>query len=407
MSLKDELIAASTSAMLAHMNKARKVHFEPHVFIPPPLPSPPSGIQIPHNEEWPASFKESIDKALDRAWAPATLKNYSHSIKTFLAFCAKHHIPDGQIFPSSDYLICAFVASQSETVAQSTIKNYISGIRAWHIRNGYAFSRSDRLNLLARATRPLANKKAPRPPVSIEMLLALALHLKPDVPFDACVLACATTAFWGLARLGELLPCSYNYDHHTPPFPTPASISNGSLGSLQVRLPWTKVKKWTGETIFLAKQDNTSDPVLALNNHLSVNNIPQSSILFTFKDAFGTSVLLKTQFLDKCNQIWKNCGLSQTSGHSFRIGGTSHLLICGVSPDIIKKSGRWSSDSFLRYWRNLDIVIPKHTSRLHKTSASGPSGEPCLGHGCGLPPPGLAAPDVVSPAAGPSKDGTV
>lgn len=164
MSLQNELIAASTSAMLAHMNKVRKVRFESDTFKPPSLPPPPSDPLLSNSENWPASFRESIDKALDRAWAPGTLKTYAHSIRTFLAFCSKHHIPNEQVFPSSDYLICAFVASQGETVAQSTIKNYISGIRAWHIRNGYASSRSDRLNLLARATRPLANKKPPPPP---------------------------------------------------------------------------------------------------------------------------------------------------------------------------------------------------------------------------------------------------
>lgn len=365
MSLADKLIAASTSAMLQHMSKKRKVHFDPGTFKPPSLPLPPSHINTP--DDWPVSFRESIDKALDRAWAPATIKTYAHSIKTFLSFCSKHNIPDEQVFPSSDYLLCAFIAAQKETVAQSTIKNYLSGIRAWHIRNGYSFSRSDRLNLLARASRPLANKKPPRPPVSLEMLLALSQNLDTANSFDACVLACATTAFWGLARLGELLPSSYNYDHHLPPFPAVSAVSKGSLGSLQVRLPWTKVKKWSGETIYLSKQDNSSDPVIALENHISINNLPQSSILFAFQDAFGSSIMLKQQFIDRCNGIWAKLGLTQTSGHSFRIGGTSHLLICGVNPDVIKQSGRWSSDSFLRYWRNLDTVIPKHTSRLKKS----------------------------------------
>lgn len=291
-------------------------------------------------------------------------------------------------------------------MAQSTIKNYISGIRAWHIRNGYAFSRSDRLNLLTRASRPLANKNPPCAPVTLEMLLALHEHLQPLNPFNACVLACATTAFWGLARLGELLPASYNYDHKTPPFPKISSISPGSLDSRQILLPWTKVKKWSGETIYLSKQDNPADPIAALLNHLSVNDLPQSSILFSFKDTYGSSVLLKQQFLNRCNAVWAKCGLTQTTGHSFRISGTSHLLICGVSPDIIKQSGRWSSDSFLRYWRNLETVIPKHTSRLSKLLALGQGGEPRPGSGCGLQPPGLAAPVVDSPTAGPSKDGT-
>lgn len=163
MSLADELIAASTSAMLQHMNKARKVRFRPEPYTPPSLPAPPIQINIDNPDVWPVSFRESIDKALDQAWAPATVKTYAHSIKTFLAFCAKHHIPDAQVFPSSDYLLCAFIAAQKETVAQSTIKNYLSGIRAWHIRNGYSFSRSDRLNLLAKSSRPLANKKPPAP----------------------------------------------------------------------------------------------------------------------------------------------------------------------------------------------------------------------------------------------------
>lgn len=65
MSLADELIAASTSAMLQHMNKKRKVHFDPGTFKPPSLPRPPAHINTP--DDWPVSFRESIDKALDRA----------------------------------------------------------------------------------------------------------------------------------------------------------------------------------------------------------------------------------------------------------------------------------------------------------------------------------------------------
>lgn len=296
MSLQDKLIAASTSAFNEAMSRHRKVRFHPDSFKPPSLPPIPHSVFA--SEDYPESFRVSIDKALDSAWAPGTLKNYAHSIKTFLAFCAKHHIPEQLIFPSSDYLVCAFVAGQQNTVSQSTIKNYISGIRAWHVRNGYAFSRSDRLNLLTRASRPLANKKPPRPPVSLEMLLALSQHLKPDLPFDVCVLACATTAFWGLARLGELLPTTYNFNHDLPPFPSPASLTQGSLDSFKLRLPWTKVKKWAGETIYLSKQDNPSDPIRSLNQHLQINEIPQSSFLFSFKDTFGTSVLLKQQFLN-------------------------------------------------------------------------------------------------------------
>lgn len=379
---RNELIVAGNAVLLEHMRPTRRVHLLPRSYSPPSLPPPPRETLV--DGVWPESFQKSINKALDKAWASSTVKTYSHSIRTFLEFCKKHHIPPEQTFPSSDYLVCAFIAAQLETVSQSTIKNYISGIRAWHIRNGYAFSRSDRLNLLTRASRPLANKNPPRPPVTIEMLLALANKLDLQKPFDICVFACAACAFWGLARLGELLPTTYNFSHNPPPFPTPLSITQGSQDSLKVRLPWTKVKKWSGEDIYLTIQDNASDPVKALQKHLAINQFPETTILFSYKDVYGFSALLKYQFLARCNEIWSSCGLTRTSGHSFRIGGTSHLLLCGVHPDIIKKSGRWSSDSFLRYWRNLDTVIPKHTSRLQQQSAPGHGGEPRPGPGCGL-----------------------
>lgn len=370
----EELIKAGNDVLLEHMRPSCKVHLMPRAYSPPKLPPPPQTLSV--DGTWPESFDKSIDKALNSAWADSTIKSYSHSIKVFLSFCKKYRIPAEQTFPSSDYLVCAFIAEQLETVSQSTIKNYVSAIRAWHIHNGYAFSRSDRLNLLTRASRPLANKNPPRPPVTIEMLLALASKLDLNSPFDACVFACATTAFWGLARLGELLPTTYNFKHNPAPFPTPASITQGSQDSLKVRLPWTKVKKWNGEDIYLTIQDNKSDPVKALQKHLALNQFPDSTVLFSYKDVYGFTALLKQQFLSRCNDIWGACGLTQTSGHSFRIGGTSHLLICGVHPDIIKKTGRWSSDSFLRYWRNLDTVIPKHTSRLRKQAPSGQLGEP-------------------------------
>lgn len=378
----DELIAAGTAVLLERMRPSRKVQFKPQEYTSPSLPPPPRPLAI--DPVWPSSFQSSIDKALDNAWADSTIKNYTHSINTFLAFCKKHRIPEELTFPSSDYLICSFIASQQETVSSSTIKNYISGIRAWHIRNGYTFTRSDRLNLLTRASRPLANKKPLRPPVSFEMLLALYDGLNHKDPFDACVFACATCAFWGLARLGELLPAAFNFKRDPTPFPSPTSITQGDQNSLKLHLPWTKVKKWTGEYIFLTIQDDKSDPVQALQRHLSVNLVPDNTILFSYKDIYGQTALLKQDFMNRCNEIWLACGLATTTGHSFRIGGTSHLLLSGVHPDIIKQSGRWSSDSFLRYWRNLDTVIPSHTSRLSKKKASGPSGEPRPGPGCGL-----------------------
>jgi hypothetical protein len=68
--------------------------------------------------------------------------------------------------------------------------------------------------------------------------------------------------------------------------------------------------------------------------------------------------------LKRCNNIWSRYGLPTFTGHCFRIGGTTILLLRGVSPYIVKRMGRWSSDAFLKYWRSLEILAPLHAELL-------------------------------------------
>jgi hypothetical protein len=78
----------------------------------------------------------------------------------------------------------------------------------------------------------------------------------------------------------------------------------------------------------------------------------------------GQLCLTKYKFLQQCNEIWVQNGLPAMTGHSFRIGGTTELLVAGMPPDVVKMMGRWSSDEFLSYWRSLERIAPLHTEFL-------------------------------------------
>lgn len=376
--LEADLLATGTEVLLTHMDPARKVSIQPAPYVRASLlPAFPTS-STEQSDSWPLIFHESITKALGHAWEDSTVKLYNRSIRVFLNFCAEYNIPDQLIFPASEHLVCAFIALQKETTSKSTINNHLSALKAWHTRNGHSFKRSDRINLIAKASRPLANTKPPRPPVTFQMIQSLARHLDCSNHADAAVLACASTAFWGLARLGELLPTSSQFDLAKPPFPRVYDLKAGELQSLKLNLPWTKVKKWSGETLYLASQTDSTDPVAALNNHLSVNKLSKNYLLFSVEVDGSYYYLTKSIFMDRCNAIWSSDGLPVASGHSFRIGGTSHLLLSGVQPDIIKKAGRWSSDAFFRYWRHLDVVLPSTLSNL-STRSPGLMGDPRSG----------------------------
>lgn len=62
--------------------------------------------------------------------------------------------------------------------------------------------------------------------------------------------------------------------------------------------------------------------------------------------------------MHRCNDIWTREGLQTVLGHSFRIGGATKLLLSRVDPWIVMKQGRWSSKAFLRYWRNIEEILP-------------------------------------------------
>ena len=49
------------------------------------------------------------------------------------------------------------------------------------------------------------------------------------------------------------------------------------------------------------------------------------------------------------NLTSRGYSLDRIGSHSLRSGGAVHLKLCGYDHDIIKKLGRWSSDTYLRY----------------------------------------------------------
>jgi hypothetical protein len=85
-------------------------------------------------------------------------------------------------------------------------------------------------------------------------------------------------------------------------------------------------------------------------------------------------MLTKTAFLARCNEVWTTSGYPLTTGHSFHIGGTMELLTCGVPPDVVKSMGRWSANSFLRYWRDLKTIAPLHTHNAYHKKLGRSSG---------------------------------
>lgn len=156
-------------------------------------------------------------------------------------------------------------------------------------------------------------------------------------------------------------PTSFTHDRHVS---RSASFRrcfphNGTPYSV-LHIPWTKTTHSAGADIIASMLDDPTNPVAALNHHLAANSsVPDSAPFFAFETWDGSwSPLTRPWFLARCNQVWRKVNLLELTGHCFRIGGASELLLRGVPPDVVAMQGRWKSRAFLEYWRKIESILP-------------------------------------------------
>jgi hypothetical protein len=334
---------------------------------PPPQPQSPFFDVAGNSRIVTSRSRTQLNWVIQNSWASSTLKRYSGAIHQFIRFCDEEGVPGHLRFPADEFVLCAFAASSAGHHSSSTPRNRLSALKAWHSAHNLEWKGSTRLRFVLNGVRNLApgsSKRPPRPPLNARMITHLIDNLDLNSPFDAAVAACAVTAFWGQCRLGELLPSNPSMVSDTP-FPTRADFkrSNRNPLSCLLHLPRTKTHHH-GQDIVLVDQYDPINPISLLKNHIRVSKIAKHDLLFSYISTDSRSILTKATFLHRCNTIWQSFGYPHISGHCFRIGGTTELLIAGIPPDIVKATGRWSSESFLRYWRSLDDIVPQHIRNL-------------------------------------------
>lgn len=92
-----------------------------------------------------------------------------------------------------------------------------------------------------------------------------------------------------------------------------------------------------------------SSSLLAMS--LDCPNLSSPSPLFRFKNGSEVTVLTQSIFTAKLRACLSDLGYPacKFSGHSFRRGGASFGLQCGLPTDLIKLQGDWNSNAYERY----------------------------------------------------------
>jgi hypothetical protein len=200
------------------------------------------------------------------------------------------------------------------------------------------------------------------------MLRSLRASLNLNDPFEACIWAMSTCAFWGMMRFGEVSVRSRNdFDktRHIKRRDVLFGFDRDGKHYARLDLPSAKTAK-PGEiqSVFLVPQDGLC-PLEALRNLAAVVPAGPDDPLFSWRDCNGdVRPMVKTKAIHHINTILKSCGWGTTFGHSFRIGGASFYLSEKIDPEIIRIAGRWRSLAYEVYIRAFEQVASRHFGGL-------------------------------------------
>jgi hypothetical protein len=200
------------------------------------------------------------------------------------------------------------------------------------------------------------------------MLRVLRASLNLDDPFEACVLAMALCAFWGMMRFGEVSVTArdaFNKTKHLTRKDAHFGVDLDGKPYARLDLPSAKTAK-PGEiqSVFLIPQDGLC-PIEALQNLARVVPAGPDDPLFSWHDRHGEiRPMVKTRAINHINAVLKTWGWGTAFGHSFRIGGASFYLSQKVDPEIVRIAGRWRSLAYEAYVRAFEQVASRHLGGL-------------------------------------------
>ncbi|KAJ3792197.1 hypothetical protein GGU11DRAFT_693811, partial [Lentinula aff. detonsa] len=207
-----------------------------------------------------------------------TLATYAAGLLAFHVFCDSRSIPESQRAPCSSDLLSSWIATMAGHYAGTSVKNYVHGVRAWHIIHGAEWNINkaefDTIIQGAERMQPERSRQKKRLPYTIDYITKLLDDLDPNNPLDASCQACLTTSFYCAARIGELtVPTIKDFSPHQ--HVTPSQLRRGSdrngFSTRIIHIPQTKSSPHDGEDLYFSKQLGVSDPDAALNQHLALN----------------------------------------------------------------------------------------------------------------------------------------
>ena len=288
--------------------------------------------------------------------APSTRRSYASAQSKFISFCCqlgKLH-PSGSPCPTDEWTLCLFVTFLARTLKHSSIKVYLSGIRALHIDQGFPDPLTDCLRL-QRVVRGIkrcqGTSSSTRLPITDDLLLVIWRSLDLGCPNHLMFWAACLLGYFGFLRASEFtVPnlSTFSASLHLS-VQDIAVDSSSAPSSMRIRIKGSKTDPFRkGCFIHIGLGRHPLCAVQAMMSYLALRGAA-SGPLFLFTNG---QPLTRTSLTDWLRQIMASAQIpGNFSSHSFRIGAATVAARNGVPDHLIQTLGRWSSNAYQLYIR--------------------------------------------------------
>lgn len=284
---------------------------------------------------------------------------YRTHLKTYVEFCQKLRI---LTVPISDDDLARYAAFLAEKLAFSSIQQYLNVVRLLHVENNLPNPLTNNWKLqsvMMGIKRVHGNPIKHKEPITPSLLLSVKQLLDLSQTPHAAFWAAALMMFFGLLRRSNVLCQSMSS------FKPSCHLSRSDFTvykwGVAVTVRWSKTIQCQERVLFvplIALPKHPLCPVQALLHYFKLTpNAPLHGPAFVIPCITGGVVpLTPPDFVSRLRSCLLRLGHqpSHYAAHSFRRGGASWALQCGLAPDVVRVLGDWRSDAYLAY---IDIPL--------------------------------------------------
>lgn len=254
----------------------------------------------------------------------------------------------------SEITLCLFVVFLSLSLAPGTIRNYLFGIRDFHLGRGYSNPLVPAICLwrvMGALYKACGTPRGRRRPVTVHSLGVFFGYVDFSLHDSVVLWSMCTVGVYALLRIGELAPSRDEYKVRKTGWRSAATLA-------AIKLPKHKSDQLNSVKIILTAIDNWSCPISNTNYMLKASSdaAKKSPFLWALEDG---SPATSGHLIAFVRRLCIRCGLNPDdyNGISFRKGGALSLSLAGVDEQVIRAMGRWKGAVMDRYIENVVVVV--------------------------------------------------